>query len=340
MSSKVLLKVKFGILPHFISANLKSPHRKNVHGRIVSRSSTVQRKHHKAHPIRIRSIRHKNLYLSRKAKLILDNANVKELHDSEGSQYFNYMRQRAIEGANNQAKVEVAQARMTGDIGEREKIGLTRQRVAQIDAETAISETIRKKEKATAEAEFTKRQAELDMEIQIAQITARRGAESRDAELQKEVETKKAETEYARLQASDLTKTRIAREKMAQQADAELYAAKKKADAELYSQQKIAEATQLSMKVEADMVLYAKHKEAEGIQAVYQAQYDGFVKLKDALGSDDTLMKFLMLEKGLFLDLAHANANAIQGLNPKINIWNTGNPSIIAPLISRFTSWW
>jgi flotillin len=270
------------------------------------------------------------MYFSIYTYLKIDNANVKELHDTEGSEYFRFMRQRATEGAQSQAKVEVATARMTGEIGEREKQGLTKQRISQIEAQTAINETIRKKEKCAAEADLTKRQVELDMEIQVTQINAKRTAECRDAELQRNVEIQRAETEYARLQATDLTKMRIVREKMEQQADAELYTAKKKADAEFYAQQKMVEATQLRRKIEAETSLYAKEKEADGINAVYQAQYEGFLKLKEAFGSDD---------KGLFLQLAQANASAIQGLNPKINIWNTGMNSFAMLLIFRYTSW-
>lgn len=256
--------------------------------------------------------------------LTIDNANVKELHDTEGSEYFSFMGRRATEGAMNQAKVEVAQARMNGEIGECEKQGLTKQRISQIEAQTAINESNRKKEKASAEAELMKCQVELDMDIQIAQINAKRAAECKDAELQKEVEQKRAETEYARLQATELTKMKIIREKMEQQADAELYAAKKKADAEFYAQQKATEAAQLRKKIDAETALYAKMQDAEGIQAVYQAQHEGFTKLKEAFGSDDMLMRFLMLEKGLFQDLAQAGAKAIQGLQPKINVWNQG----------------
>jgi len=278
------------------------------------------------------------------------NANIKELHDTEGSEYFQFMRRKAIEGSQAQAKVEVAQARMTGEIGEREREGLTKQKVSQIEAQTAINETVRKKEKAAAEADLKKRQVELDMEIQVAQINAKRIAECKDAELQKNVEERRAETEYARLTATDLNKMRIQREKIEQQADAELYAARKKADAGFYEKQKMAEGNRLTLQIEADANLYAKskeaeaiqltgraeaeaalyarQKEAEGINAIYEAQYQGFSKLREAFGGEDTLMKFLMLEKGLFQDLANANANAIQGLNPKINIWNTSSYTI------------
>jgi len=234
------------------------------------------------------------------------------------------MRRRATEGAMNQSRVEVAQARMTGEIGECEKQGQTKQRISQIEAETAIKETTRKKEKATAESELKQRQIELDKDIRIITMEAQRVAESRDVELQRDIEIKRAEMEYARLKASDLTKIRITREKMEQQADAELYAAQKKADAQFYSQKREAEAYQLRMNAESEAALYAKQKEADGIQAVYQVQNESFTKLKEAFGSNDMLMKFLMLEKGLFTELAEANANAIKGLNPKINIWNTG----------------
>lgn len=233
------------------------------------------------------------------------------------------MRKRAVESALAQAKVECAEARMKGEIGEREKQGLTKQKISQIEAQTAINETIRKKEKASADADFAKSQVELDMQLQCAQINARRAAEVKDAELQKKVETTRAETEYARLQASDLTKMRIQREKMEQQADADLYAAKKKADAEFYAQQKGAEALLMRKKIEAETMLYEKEKEAEGIVATYQAENEGLMKMKETLG-ENRLMEYLMLQKGTYLELAKANASAIRGLNPNINVWNTG----------------
>jgi flotillin len=234
------------------------------------------------------------------------------------------MRRRAVEGAENQAKVEVAAARMTGEIGESEKQSIAKQRIAQIDAQTAINESIRKKEKETAEADLAKAKVQLNMQIEISKIEAKRAAEFKDAELQKNLEIQRADTEYERLRATDLTKMRIKREKIEQEADAELYAAKKKADGEFYAQQRQAEAMQLTRRLQAEAKLYEKQQEAQGLEAVYKAQQEGFLKLKDAFGSDEGLMKFLMLEKGTFLQLAQANASAIQGLNPKINIWNTG----------------
>lgn len=64
------------------------------------------------------------------------NANVKELQDTPGSEYFAFLSRKAHEGALNQAKVDVAEARMRGHIGEAEKQGKTKQEVSKIDAET------------------------------------------------------------------------------------------------------------------------------------------------------------------------------------------------------------
>jgi len=81
---------------------------------------------------------------------------------------------------------------MRGEIGEAEKKGRTKQEVSKIEAETAVLDTKRRGDKAQADAELTNRQTELNMGIQLAQIKAKRQAESRDAELQKDVVQKKA----------------------------------------------------------------------------------------------------------------------------------------------------
>ena len=170
------------------------------------------------------------------------NANVKELQDTPGSEYFAVLSRKAHEGALNQAKVDVAEARMLGYIGEAEKESKTKQEVSRIDAETAVLETQRKSEKATADAQLTTRETELNMGISLAKIKAKREAEVRDTELQRVVETKRAEMELERLRAKDVTQSRIARESAQETADAGLYTHQKKADAKLYERRQDAEA--------------------------------------------------------------------------------------------------
>lgn len=54
--------------------------------------------------------------------LTVYNANVKQLIDAPGSEYFTYLRLKSQEGAINQAKVDVANAKCMGAVGEKEKV--------------------------------------------------------------------------------------------------------------------------------------------------------------------------------------------------------------------------
>ena len=70
--------------------------------------------------------------------LCIYNANVKELQDTPGSEYFAFLSRKAHEGALNQAKVDVADARMRGEVGEAEKQGKTKQEVAKVRLHRSI----------------------------------------------------------------------------------------------------------------------------------------------------------------------------------------------------------
>ncbi|PGH23698.1 hypothetical protein AJ80_02304 [Polytolypa hystricis UAMH7299] len=293
------------------------------------------------------------------------NANVKELQDTPGSEYFSYLSRKAHEGALNQAKIDVAEARMRGEIGEAEKRGKTKQEISKIDAETAVLETKRRSEKAQADAQLTNRQTELDMGIRLGKITAQRQAEMKDAELQKQVETKRAETELERLRALDVTKSKIAREsaqenadaafyteqrvadgqqyKLKIDADAQLYNQKVVADGENYLQMKQADGTMYRQKIESDAQYYrqtkeaeamyfsrtkeaeaqfiAKQKEAEGVAEMAKA----YASMADVFGGPQGFLQYLMIQNNTFERLAQANAQAINGLQPKITVWNTGS---------------
>ena len=71
---------------------------------------------------------------------------------------------------------------------------------------------------------------------------------------------------------------------------------------------------------EAEAAFYAKKKEAEGIAEMANA----YGQLANVLGGPDGLMRYLMIQDGTYEKLAKANAQAINGLQPKISIWNTG----------------
>lgn len=54
------------------------------------------------------------------------------------------------------------------------------------------------------------------------------------------------------------------------------------------------------------------------------AMAGAYSEMAKALGGPSGLIQYLMIEKGVYTDLAKANADAVRGLNPKMTIWNTG----------------
>ncbi|TPX43090.1 hypothetical protein SeMB42_g04869 [Synchytrium endobioticum] len=245
--------------------------------------------------------------------LFIYNANVKQLQDTAGSDYFHYLRQKTEQGVINQAKVDVAEARYRGDVGEKERDGLTRREAARIEADTVVYENEKKASMAIAQGALTTKQIEIDNGVLVARIQADKKAAQVDADLQKDLEIKLAAMNQERQRAEILTKTKVEAEGTIALADAQLYKQQRAVDGQLYEQTKDAEGT-----------LYMQQKAAEGIRAIYEAQAEGLQRLKDALGSERAVLDYLMLEKGLYLDLAKSNAEAIRGLQPKITVWNTG----------------
>lgn len=131
---------------------------------------------------------------------------------------------------------------MKGQIGEAEKQGRTKQEISKIDAETAVLETKRKAEKAKADSELTNRQTELDNSVKLAKIAAQRQRDMRDAELQRQVEAKRAEMELERQRANEVIKSKVAREAKQEVADATYYSEQRSADALLYKEKMQADA--------------------------------------------------------------------------------------------------
>ncbi|EGP86836.1 uncharacterized protein MYCGRDRAFT_73080 [Zymoseptoria tritici IPO323] len=281
------------------------------------------------------------------------NANVKELQDLGESKYFQSLAQKAHEGAQSQAQVDVANARMIGKVGQAEKEGEAKQEIAKIDAKTAVLETERKVEKANADQKLKTREILISRDLKLEQIAAQRAAEQKDAELQKNVEQKRAEMELERLRATTVTQAKIAKESSQQKADADLYTQEKKADAAKYNQKaeseavsayilstRQAEATYLARAREAEAAYITRKKESEGLIEMAKA----YGALADVLGGPQGLMNYLMLKEGVYVKLAEANAKAVNGLAPKINVWTTeggsgsGGADAMAPIQNLFKS--
>ncbi|EXB80745.1 hypothetical protein L484_008525 [Morus notabilis] len=287
--------------------------------------------------------------------LLIYNANVKQLVDVPGHEYFSYLGQKTQMEAANQAKVDVAEAKMKGEVGAKLRDGQTLQNAAKIDAETKIVATQRqgegKKEEirvrtevkvyenereaevAEANAVLAKKKAAWTKQSQVAEVEAGKEVALREAELQMEVERMNALTRTEKLKAEFLSKASVDYETKVQEANWELYKKQKAAEAILYEKEKEAEARRAIAEAEffarqqaADGEFYAKKKEAEALVTLGQAQGSYLRTLLDSLGGNyGALRDFLMINGGMFQEIAKINSEAVRGLQPKISIWTNGN---------------
>lgn len=106
------------------------------------------------------------------------------------------------------------------------------------------------------------------------------------------------------------------------QAEAVLFEKEREAEA----QKALADAGFYARQQVADGELYARKKEAEGLVALAEAQALYLRSLLDALGGNYAALRdYLMINGGLFQEVAKINADAIKGLQPKISVWTNGS---------------
>jgi len=259
------------------------------------------------------------------------NANVKELRDAPGSVYFESLSRKAHEGATNQARIDAAEAQLRGNVGEAKRRGEQDREIAKINADTAVQKTERDVERAAAEAKLSQRQVAFRRDVELARAEADRHLEAKDEELRQEVERKRAAAETERLRGQVVVKATIERESAQQAADAAAYETEAAARAAAEGRQRQADGDAYATRAAADAQAYAERqaaeadairraKEAEGIAALAES----YAKMSTAFGGPDGLIKWLMIERGTYVELAKANASAVKGMAPKISVWNTG----------------
>lgn len=222
--------------------------------------------------------------------LCIYNANVKELQDTPGNEYFSSLSRKAHEGAINQARIDTAEQRARGEVGEAEKQGKAKQEIAKIKAATAVLETERKGEKAEADARLRTKEINIERELELERINAKRAAEGRDTELQEAVELKRAEMELERLRATQVVKSKIERESAVQKAEADLYRSQKDADGKRYQEEAEAEAKYVKQERETNAVVYLQKQEAEAMleakRKEAESRYQGLKADADGLRRD------------------------------------------------------
>ncbi|KAL0486067.1 flotillin-like protein [Acrasis kona] len=231
------------------------------------------------------------------------NANIKELEDAVGSEYFSYIRQKTRAGAENEAKINIAEANQRGTIGAAERTANTRITTALINSKTVVAENEQASIVVDSNTQLEINRIEKETLVKLQRVAQEQQISKKNLELEKEVEEVRQRKRLEELRASRGTDAQIAAEVLSKEADANFYKQVKSADADLYS----------------------KQKEAEGILLVANAQKRALEEYSKVFKTDEALLNYLMVDKGLYSELATINSNAIKGLSPKISVWNTGS---------------
>ncbi|KAJ4951528.1 hypothetical protein NE237_028360 [Protea cynaroides] len=251
--------------------------------------------------------------------LLIYNANVKQLVDVPGHEYFSYLGHKTQMEAANQAKVDVVEAKMKGENAakidaETRIISTQRQgdgKKEDIKVRTAVNifENLKEAEVAEANGELATKKAGWARQSQIAEVEATKAVAIREAKLQMELEQMNALTRTEKLKAEFLSKayveyeTKICNLLCVQQANWKLYKIQKEVEGVLYGKEKEAGA----QKAIAEASCYARQQLAQGI---YLSTFLG------ALGGNYGAPRdYLMINGGMFQEMAKINAESMKGGN-------------------------
>jgi flotillin len=246
-----------------------------------------------------------------KMGLYIYNANIKEMGDyDEKNKYFEYRKQRAIETANFEAQVDVAEAKKLGEIGMKERERDTRVSLAKMDMEARVAENERNETVATSNARLAEVEAEARLTKEKANVQTDNEVQRRNEELLMVVEQQRAQRELEKLRADGLTVSKVDAEKKIVEAEGEATAIRTVAEANLYKQE----------------------QEALGVQALLEAHAKGLSGvILSAKGNPDLAKFYLGLKDRLYQDIAEQQAAAFKGMNPQVSIWNTGSGADSSP---------
>jgi flotillin len=223
------------------------------------------------------------------------------------------MGQRASEAVAASAKVSIADSQATSRIGATDRNCRSTRETTRLNSEVTVFENARQMNIRESKAQLEVKQAKYDSEVKIAQIESQKLQEMKSAELQRELEIKRAVANIEKMRAEQLAQSTVEAERIRKMAEAQAYQKRKEADAKLFEVMK-----------EAEGLIYRKEKEAEGIIQLFEAQSRGIDEVLKSFGDDDeAAMQFMMLEKDLFRQLAVENGKAIQNMKPQFNIWTT-----------------
>ena len=289
---------------------------------------------------------------------VIYNANLEEVKDADQQDYFKNRRKRALEGASNKAKVDVAEHIASGNIGEKEHVTKTRQRVAEFETQAILIENEKAQQNAESIMNLTIAQTEFNKQMKIKQYEADANAEKKKLELQKDVEIFRNIQKIEALRADQLSQAGVTAEVAVRKSEGIASALIKEAEgkanalklefagkaesikleavgkAEAIKLEAAAEAVSITLKAEAnakatELESYANYikqqQEAKGILELRFAEAEGLNKLMTSAGGSDELNKYLIVKNNILQQMAAEQAKGLQGMKPivTVNTWDT-----------------
>lgn len=263
--------------------------------------------------------------------LTVYNANIEELRDMAGNEYFVFLRKRALEGAVNNAKIAVAEQNKLGNVGEKKHVTETRQATAEYEKQATLSENDRTREIVESTTALDIAKIDFSKKKAIAEAEAMAAAEMKKLELQKAVEISRSLQQIEELRAKDLSSANVVAEVKVRasegvanskiiEAEAVARAVKIEAEAKAYATRLQAEADADARKAQAIAHLVEKENEAKGILVLRSAEADGLTNLITSAGGVDQLNSYLMVRDDMITKIAKQQSDAVRGMNPTITV--------------------
>lgn len=204
------------------------------------------------------------------------NANIGELCDKVGNEYFTHIKRRSLEGAMSVSKIGTAEKQKEGEIGESEHNTEKRQALAQNETRAKLTENEKEREVSESLTQLTIAKAEMTKNAKIAEAESIAAAEKRRLELQKEVEQKKNAQMMESLRATDFTAASVKAEVDIKKAEGNATAIMRDAEGKSNAKKIEAEANAIAVKFDAEGKSNAKkidaHAEAEAIRIRAEAE--------------------------------------------------------------------
>jgi len=218
----------------------------------------------------------------------------------------------------NDAKISVAEANRSGDIGQANAEREKRISVSRADSEAIQGENNAAASVANSTAELKEKQAEaLRRSTAAEKIQSAKALEEAYAAEQL-AEAARSAREQATLEADVIVKTEISKRQVELNAEAQ------------------AEQTRRLAKGEADAIFAKMDAQARGIQEVLTKQAEGFKKIVEAAGGDaDAAVKLMVADK--LENLVKTQVEAIQNLKiDKVTVWDSMGGKDGTPATANF----